>query len=138
MCTEIFILAIKDQAVVKLLIQKVMYSGAVLYPKPLQRVPCGMDSPGKYKDQIMKLKLVHSICSNSIINESVGSFLKSGKYEKHLWQLRKTLQENYLNYAQTIAQHFPEGTKISQPKGGLALWVEFSGDINTVELLNWQ
>ncbi|KFC35100.1 PLP-dependent aminotransferase family protein [Elizabethkingia anophelis] len=94
----------------------------------------GWIAPGKYKDQIMKLKLVHSICSNSIINESVGSFLKSGKYEKHLWQLRKTLQENYLNYAQTIAQHFPEGTKISQPKGGLALWVEFSGDINTVEL----
>lgn len=94
----------------------------------------GWIAPGKYKEQILKLKLIHSISSNAIINESVGSFLKSGKYEKHLRKLRRTLQENYLNYVQTIAQHFPEGTKISQPKGGLALWIEFSQKIDTIEL----
>jgi DNA-binding transcriptional MocR family regulator len=54
------------------------------------------------------------------VNEAVANFLKSGRYEKHLQQLRKTLQSNYQNYVQTIAEYFPEGTKTSRPQGGLS------------------
>jgi DNA-binding transcriptional MocR family regulator len=94
----------------------------------------GWIAPGKYKEQIQKLKLVHSISSISIVNEAVGNFLKSGKYDTHLRQLRRTLQENFQHYATTIAEYFPEGTKISRPGGGLALWVEFKPNINAAEL----
>jgi DNA-binding transcriptional MocR family regulator len=82
----------------------------------------------------MKLKLLHSTSSISIVNEAVANFLKSGKYEKHLQQLRRTLQNNYQNYIQTIAESFPEGTKISRPQGGLSLWIEFDKKIRTTEL----
>ncbi|MEN4760532.1 PLP-dependent aminotransferase family protein [Chryseobacterium sp. C39-AII1] len=94
----------------------------------------GWIAPGKYKDKILKMKLLHATSSITIVNEAVANFLKSGKYEKHLHQLRKTLQNNYQNYVQTIAEHFPEGTKTSRPQGGLSLWVEFDQNIKTNEL----
>lgn len=97
----------------------------------------GWVAPGKYKDQILKLKLIHSISSTSVIHEAVGNFLMTGRYDNHLRHLRKTLQENYQRYALVIAAHFPYGTKISRPQGGLALWVEFPKKIDTTVLYNY-
>lgn len=94
----------------------------------------GWVAPGKYKEKLLKLKLIHSISSASIIQESVANFLKTGKYENHLRQLRRTLQLNYQNYVQAIAAYFPAGTKTSRPQGGLAIWVEFSKEIDTKKL----
>lgn len=94
----------------------------------------GWIAPGKYKEQILKLKLVHAISSTSVVHEAVGNFLKSGRYDNHLRHLRSTLSDNFQHYAHTIASYFPEGTKISRPQGGLALWVEFNENIDTAEL----
>lgn len=96
----------------------------------------GWIAPGKYKEKLLKLKLVHSISSAAIIQEAVGNFLKTGRYENHLHQLRRTLQSNYQNYIHAIAEYFPEGTKVSRPQGGLALWVEFNKGLDTTELYN--
>lgn len=94
----------------------------------------GWIAPGKYKDKLLKLKLVHSISSPSIIHEAVGNFLKSGRYENHLRYLRSTLMSNYQNYVNAIAEYFPDGTKTSRPQGGLALWVEFNKEMDTTKL----
>ena len=94
----------------------------------------GWIAPGRYKDRLMKLKLVHSISSPSIQQEAVANFLRTGRFENHLRQLRRTLQRNYEQYVQAIVQYFPEGTRTSRPQGGLALWVEFSPEIDTRKL----
>lgn len=94
----------------------------------------GWIAPGKYKEKILKLKLVHAISSTAITQEVVANFLKSARYDHHLRQLRRTVQSNYQNYLNAIAQFFPEGTKTSRPQGGLALWVEFPNGIDTLEL----
>jgi len=94
----------------------------------------GWIAPGRYKAQIMKLKLVHAITSASLTQEAVGSFLQTGRYEHHLRGLRRTLEDNYQRYVQTIAEHFPAGTKTSRPQGGLALWVELGRQVDTTLL----
>jgi DNA-binding transcriptional MocR family regulator len=94
----------------------------------------GWIAPGKYKEQIIKLKLVHSISNVTLIQEAVANFLKTGRYDNHLRRLRQTLQSNYQHFSTTIAESFPVGTKISRPQGGLALWVELDNRVNTVEL----
>ena len=96
----------------------------------------GWVAPGKYKGQILKLKLVHAISSPTITQEAVANFLKSGRYENHLRKLRQTLRSNYQHYIDAIAEYFPEGTKTSRPQGGLALWVEFNEKVNTTELFD--
>lgn len=94
----------------------------------------GWVSAGKYKDQILRLKLVHALASTSLIHEAVGNFLMTGRYDHHLNSLRRTLLENYQRFADVIATSFPEGTRISRPQGGLALWIEFPKGIDTVKL----
>jgi DNA-binding transcriptional MocR family regulator len=94
----------------------------------------GWIAPGKYKEKILKLKLAHVISSTSIVHEAVANFLKTGKYDTHLRQFRRTLLNNYQNYDRAIAEYFPEGTKTGRPQGGLSLWVEFTKDIDTVTL----
>jgi DNA-binding transcriptional MocR family regulator len=94
----------------------------------------GWVAPGKYKEKLLKLKLVHSISSSSIVQEAVANFLNSGKYDSHLRQLRRTLQDNYQHYVNAIARYFPEGTKTSRPQGGLSLWVEFSNGTDAAKL----
>ncbi len=96
----------------------------------------GWVAPGKYKEQILRMKFIQSLSATTIIHEAVGNFLLTGRYDNHLRQLRKTLQENYNRYAHVIANHFPQGTKVSQPQGGLSLWVEFPKHIDTAELYN--
>lgn len=96
----------------------------------------GWVSGGKYNNKVLNLKLIHSISCTPIIQEAVGNFMKTGKYERHLRQLRWTLQSNYQNYINAIAEHFPRGTKMSRPQGGLSLWVEFDKKIDTTILYN--
>ena len=82
------------------------------------------------------MKLVHAISSSAVTQEAVAGFLGSGRYDNHLRRLRQTLQGNYQHYVHAIAEYFPEGTKISRPQGGLALWVELDKTINTGELFD--
>jgi len=114
----------------------VLYCGSVSKTlAPGYRI--GWVAPGKYKEQILRLKMIHALSSTSVINEAVGNFLLTGRYENHLRRLRKTLQENYQRYALAIAEFFPAGTKISRPQGGLALWVELPEGIDTATLYNY-
>lgn len=94
----------------------------------------GWIAPGRYKEKIMRMKLVHAISSTSIVQEAVANFVKTGKYENHLRQFRRTLESNCTHYIRAIAEYFPEGTKVSRPQGGLTVWVELNEDIETTKL----
>lgn len=94
----------------------------------------GWVAPGRYKEQLLRLKLIHALSSTSLTQEAAAGFLQSGRYDTHLRKLRQTLHSNYEHYIQTIAGSFPAGTRTSQPQGGLALWVEMDKSIDTAEL----
>jgi len=101
---------------------------------PAYRV--GWVAPGKFMNQVMKIKLFHTLSSAAIPHEVIGNFLETGRYEAHLRKLRRTLHTNYLQYVRVISEYFPEGTKISRPQGGLSLWVELPKQIDTIDLYN--
>lgn len=44
------------------------------------------------------------------------------------------MQQQLNHVVNAIADHFPEGTKVSRPQGGLALWVELDKGVDTEEL----
>lgn len=90
--------------------------------------------PGRYKEQILKLKLVHMLSSPTLAHEAVASFLKNGRYDNHLRKIRAQLHQNYLHYIHAITAYFPPDTKVSRPQGGIAIWVEFNKKVNTSEL----
>ena len=90
--------------------------------------------PGKFKDQIIREKLVQTICQPSLYQEVVADFLEHGRYDHHLRNFRNTLYTNSLHFQRTIEDHFPENTKISQPQGGSFLWLEVDKSIDTAVL----
>ncbi len=94
----------------------------------------GWVAPGKYYDQVKRLKLYHSITSASPEQAAIANFLATGRYEHHLRRLRQSLHSNSLQYIRAIGEYFPEGTKVSHPQGGFILWLELDKKIDTYQL----
>ncbi|GAB3162869.1 aminotransferase-like domain-containing protein [Telluribacter humicola] len=94
----------------------------------------GWIAPGKYLDKVKKLKLYHTVATTTLTHEVVANFLENGRYEHHLRKLRQVLHGNSLRFIQAIGDHFPEGTKVTCPRGGFMLWVELNKGIDTYEL----
>ncbi len=80
--------------------------------------------PGKFKNKLIRQKLMNTISTNSLGQLAIASFLENGRYESHLKRLRLALQTQISRYSQAILENFPPGTRITQPKGGFVLWVE--------------
>ena len=94
----------------------------------------GWLTPGRFAEQIRRVKFATSISGTTLTQEVVASFLEKGRYENHVKRLRNVLHSNSLHYLDAIMNYFPEGTKVSRPKGGFMLWVELEKEINTAEL----
>ncbi|WPU97786.1 PLP-dependent aminotransferase family protein [Mucilaginibacter sp. cycad4] len=90
--------------------------------------------PGRFKEQVLNIKMMHSIASATPTQAAIGHFFETGRYDLHMRHLRKALYTQCLRYTQAIATHFPPGTKISRPQGGYALWVELDKKVNAFEL----
>jgi len=90
--------------------------------------------PGRYTKTVRRLKLNGTVASPTLNQRAVADFLKSGAYDRHLRRLRTALKNQISNMALAIARHFPQGTRITAPKGGLTLWVELSPNINGLEV----
>jgi len=97
----------------------------------------GWVEPGKYKDKILKQRLIQTISQPAIYQEAVAKFLQIGRYDHHLNTFRKKLYSNYINFRNSIEAHFPENTKMSQPEGGFVLWLEMDPKIDSTVLYDY-
>ncbi|MES2238845.1 MAG: PLP-dependent aminotransferase family protein [Bacteroidota bacterium] len=94
----------------------------------------GWVAPGKFKEKMIRQKLLHTLSSPPLYQEVIADFMEHGRYEHHLRKLRNTLYTNYLHFQHTIEEYFPENTKISKPQGGFVLWLELDPRIDTAAL----
>ncbi|MGY3211917.1 aminotransferase-like domain-containing protein [Mucilaginibacter sp. HD30] len=94
----------------------------------------GWVAPGRFKEQVLRLKLYHSIAGTTITQEVIAGFLETGRYAHHLRGLRHVLHANALRYSRAIAEYFPDDTRVSRPQGGFMLWVELSQRLDTLQL----
>ncbi|MGN6477217.1 MAG: PLP-dependent aminotransferase family protein [Flavipsychrobacter sp.] len=94
----------------------------------------GWVAPGKYLEKIKRLKLYHSITSATTQQAAIANFLSTGRYEHHLRKMRQTLHSNSLQFIRAIGEYFPEGVKMSNPKGGFILWMEIDKKIDAYHL----
>jgi DNA-binding transcriptional MocR family regulator len=90
--------------------------------------------PGKYKDKIIQQKLIQTLSTPAIYQETISHFLENGRYDHHLRTFRKTIQSNCQKLQQGIEDFFPDNTKVSEPQGGFMLWLELDEKIDTVKL----
>ena len=65
---------------------------------------------------------------------AVAEFLASGGYDRHLRRLRTAVAGNVERYREAIVTQFPEGTRVSAPRGGFVLWVELPAGVDALVL----
>jgi DNA-binding transcriptional MocR family regulator len=94
----------------------------------------GWVAPGKYKEKIIRQKLLQTISTPTLYQEVIADFLEHGRYDHHLRTIRSKLYTNCLKYQGAIEAYFPNNTKISQPQGGFMLWLELDQKIDTAKL----
>ena len=72
-----------------------------------------------------------SVCSASPSQIAVAEFLRLGKFERHMKRLRTVIEKNMHSAQMAISRYFPAETKGTRPSGGLALWIELPGHIDS-------
>ena len=114
-------------------------TGNVMYCSSLSKslapgARIGWIIPGRWKNQVIEQKLVHTISTNTAAQEGMAHFLEKGRCELHMKRLRKELYLNYFRYLKVITDHFPSDIRISRPKGGFVLWLELDKNIDAYQL----
>lgn len=94
----------------------------------------GWTAPGRFKDQVIRQKRMHTVSTNTLAQAAIANFLSNGRYELHLRHLRKALHTQSLRYVQAICEYFPEDTRITRPTGGFTLWIEMNKKVDAFKL----
>ena len=94
----------------------------------------GWTVPGRFREKIKRVKFNSSVASQQLMQEVVAGFLASGAYERHLRKMRNALKKQLASFLDAIVQYFPEGIRVSAPRGGLCLWLELDSLLDGMEL----
>lgn len=63
----------------------------------------------------------------TLIQCAIADFIDSGAYASHLKRVRHQLTQLRAFYLNYLSKHLPAGSCVTQPQGGLVLWVEVPG-----------
>lgn len=94
----------------------------------------GYAAPGKFLQQVRRLKLTNSISTATLLQMTIAEMLHNGGYDRHLRQLRKVYASQVQLVSQAVCKYFPDGTKMTRPMGGHVLWVELPRHVDSLEL----
>jgi DNA-binding transcriptional MocR family regulator len=84
---------------------------------------------GKWTAEVLRAKCFSSIATATLPQLAVAEYLTRHDFDRALRKLRRELASNAQRYRAAIAQHWPHGTCVSEPAGGMALWVQLPGEV---------
>jgi len=94
----------------------------------------GWALPGRYRDQVEKLKFLNTLTTPPLPQVAIARFLERDGYEAHLRRLRKAFAQQASLMRAIVLRFFPPGTRVSTPAGGYVLWVEMPPAIDGLRL----
>jgi len=92
--------------------------------------------PGRFLARMRRLKLLMNIANATPPQMAIAEFLVSGGYDRHLRAIRRTYAKRMAMLGEAIGRHFPEGTRVTRPRGGFNLWIEMNPEVRALELYN--
>jgi DNA-binding transcriptional MocR family regulator len=113
--------------------------GTVLYCSSISKtispgMRIGWIEPGRWYDAIENMKNLVNLGTSSIPQIATAIFLQDGAYVRHIRRLRLQLKEKMAALRSSVLEHFPEGTRATDPEGGMVLWVSLPEKIKALEL----
>jgi DNA-binding transcriptional MocR family regulator len=89
---------------------------------------------GRRAEEIRMRKFATSIATPALLQDTLADILAAGGYERHLLKLRRAFATQVAQVSAAVCAHFPAGTRITRPRGGLLIWVELPRGIDTLAL----
>lgn len=86
-------------------------------------------------EKLIDVKTATNSHTSALVQILCAEFFYRGYYKKHLKKICAIHRERRDVMMHCINQYFPKETKTVFPDGGLFMWVELGGDIDTTELL---
>jgi len=96
----------------------------------------GWMNAGRWQARVEMLKYVQSRYNEELAQISAADFMTTSAYDRHLRRLRSCLKIQRAKSAEAIATYFPEGTRLTEPDGGLALWLELPHGLSSSTLFD--
>ncbi len=94
----------------------------------------GWMAPGKYFDEVQKIQRSTSTGVSRLSQMIIANYLGTKEHAANLHHLRTECGRQLNRMGETVLKHFPKGTWISSPKGGLVLWIGLPVNVDGVEL----
>ncbi len=94
----------------------------------------GWVAPGRYAERVRRLKMANTLGTPVVLQKTLSDFLRNGGYDHHLRSIRRAYHHQVQIFSQAILRAFPDGTRLSRPRGGFILWIELPTGIDTVRL----
>ncbi|WP_163650324.1 PLP-dependent aminotransferase family protein [Modicisalibacter sp. 'Wilcox'] len=94
----------------------------------------GWMAAGRFASAVSRLRLMTTIAPSIPAQVAIADYLRRGSYDRHLRQLRHTLQSQQSAMLAAADRYFPTGTRITRPGGGYFLWCEFPERVDSLEL----
>ena len=86
-------------------------------------------------EALLALKQATDLGGALVLQAALADFVASGAYDRHLARVRRALLRRRDALLEALAREMPEGTRWTTPEGGLQVWVELPGGIDTADLL---
>jgi DNA-binding transcriptional MocR family regulator len=89
---------------------------------------------GKYAQQVALLRTVSGGCTAYFFQAVLAEFIQGRAYDSQVRKLRKAFSQRIGQMADAVSRYFPQGSAVSEPQGGLVLWVELPTELDTLAL----
>jgi GntR family transcriptional regulator/MocR family aminotransferase len=89
---------------------------------------------GRALDGVVALKHANDLGGALVLQAALAEFVATGGYDRHLAKIRRALLARRDALLQALAAELPEASW-TQPQGGLQLWVDLPGGVDTAALL---
>lgn len=94
----------------------------------------GWIAPGRFRDRVEHLQFTASVGPSPLNQGICTGLFTSGAYDRFLRQARSVYAERCRGMADAVLAAFPDGTRVSRPGVGLALWVELPKAVDAQKL----
>lgn len=86
---------------------------------------------GRWQARVEMLKYTQSRYGEELPQIVAAEFVAGSGFDRHVRQLRQTLRRQRDQMAEGVARHFPSGTRLSVPEGGMLLWVQLPEGVSS-------
>lgn len=94
-----------------------------------------INASGRLIDALLALKQATDLSDALPLQAALAEFAADGAYDRHLLRMRRVLRERRDALVDSLASEMPDGTRWTQPDGGLQLWVALPDGLETRDLL---